>query len=69
MVAGELRTASHRLPPLNIAQYDGGPPTCRVGRPRSGSEFKAKLGRWAKLDEINTNNLPLDLILYFKLYT
>jgi hypothetical protein len=41
--------------------------SCRVGRPRSGRELKAQLGRWAELDEINTNNLSLDLILLLKL--
>jgi hypothetical protein len=40
---------------------------CRVGHPRSGLEVKAQLDRWAELEDINTNNLPLDLILLLKL--
>jgi hypothetical protein len=38
-----------------------------AGRPQSGRGQGVHLDRWAKTDEINSNILSLDLILYFKL--
>jgi hypothetical protein len=65
--AGEPRTVSRGPPPPFIAQCDGGPPTANgLSAPDQGAS-QGPSGRWAILVGDQSNILPLDLTLYFKL--